>query len=327
MKNGIEVFKQFAQLTRLYALAPTLASCLVILSYAHSRDNFTILNFALLTFALCCVHLGANLFDDLIDVKLKLKQGYKLNEIHFDSIVPKAKLILNETFSFKKIYAILSILFSIALLVGIYFAITTDWKVLIFAFFGAILSLFYPISPKYYLGEVSIGLIYGPLMILGGYFALCGDIHPCLPLISTVIFLTTITLLHADNLMDYEHDIKESRKTICVLLKNKSLSILILKYIIILAYALITLGVLFKYLNPHTLYVYFTLPIAVKLIESMQDYIDIKNVEFKPRWYWGPFENWSEIEKNNIAFYMFRFLLARNYLFFFALFLSIGTSI
>lgn len=319
--------KNLMQLTRFHALAPTIASCLVVLSFAHTQTSFTFINFLLLTFALCCVHLGANLFDDFIDVKLKIKQGMKLNEVHFDTIVPKAKLIINETFSFKQVTIILSILFSIALLIGFYFAYITDWKVLIFALLGAILSLFYPIAPKYCLGEVSVGLIYGPLMILGGYYALCGSIHPYLHLISCIIFLTTITLLHADNLMDYEHDIKEGRKTICVLLKDKNLSILTLNYIIILAYALVTIGVFLGYLNPHTLYVYLTLPIAVKLMESMKEYIEIKNVEFKPRWYWGPFENWEEIEKNNIAFYMFRFLLARNYLFFFALFLSIGSNI
>ena len=72
------------------------------------------------------------------------------------------------------------------------------------------------------------------------------------------------------------------------------------------------------------LYVFLTLPIATKLLESIKDYINIKDVEFKPRWYWGMFENWENIKKQNIAFYMFRFYLARNFSFFFALFASIG---
>ena len=79
-----------------------------------------------------------------------------------------------------------------------------------------------------------------------------------------------------------------------------------------------------KEFNPKMLYVFLTLPIATKLLESMKDYINIKDVKFETRWYWGMFENWEQINKLNIAFYMFRFYLARNFLFFFAIFAAIG---
>ena len=59
----------------------------------------------------------------------------------------------------------------------------------------------------------------------------------------------------------------------------------------------------------------------------MKDYININDVELKPRWYWGFFENWETIKENKIEFFMFRFYLARNYAFFFALFAAVGAMI
>ena len=92
-------------------------------------------------------------------------------------------------------------------------------------------------------------------------------------------------------------------------------------YIIVLA------GVLLNIFNSKMLYVFLTLPIATKIISSMKEYIEIKDVKFKPRWYFGFFENWKEIQNAKLEFFMFRFYLARNFSFWFALFASIGGMI
>ena len=49
-------FQNFAELTRMYALGMTIASCLIIFSYAYYSEKFSFFNFFLLTFALCLVH-------------------------------------------------------------------------------------------------------------------------------------------------------------------------------------------------------------------------------------------------------------------------------
>ena len=322
-----ENIKKFAELTRAYALGVTFASILPILAFAQYSEKFNLINFLLLVIALCCVHLGANLFDDYIDVKRKIDKGICLNNIHFNSFVPKARLILNNTFSFKKINIILAALFIIPILVGIYFAFVSGWQVLLFAAIGGILTLLYPCSSKYYCAEIIIGLIYGPLMIMGGYFALTGEFNSSLFLLSWAIFFAVIVLLHTHNLMDWEFDEIEGKKTLCLLSKTKVNAIKVLKGMIFASYFIILFGVLTSNLNPHTLYVFLTLPIATKLQESVNDYINIIDVKFTPRWYYGFFENWKEIEEKNIAFFMYRFYLARNFSLFFALFAAIGTVV
>ena len=314
----------FLQLTRAYSLSVTIASCLVILSYAHYSENFSWFNFIVMTIALCSIHLGANLFDDYIDVKTKLKKGIALKDIYFNSFTPKAKLITQEIYSLNQVKTILMTLFGIGLLSGLYFTLITGWQVLIFALIGGILTLFYPISSRYYLAEITIGLIYGPLIIMGGYFGLSGEFNSDLLLFSFAIFFSTLVLLHTHNIMDWEFDIKENKNTLAILCKTKENAIKALKYMIVLSYAIIVLGVLNLNFNPDMLYVFLTLPIATKLLESIKDYINIKDVKFEPRWYWGFFENWKEIKSEKIDFFMFRFYLARNFSLFFAIFASIG---
>lgn len=322
-----KIISNFVELTRAYALPVTLASCIVIWAFSHFYIDFSYFNFVLLVFALCCVHLGANLFDDYVDVKSKLKTVNSLSEISFERFTLKADLILKEVFSFKEVEIVISSLFLFAILIGIYFAFTVTPYVLIFALLGAIFALFYPISSKYYLGEIVIGMIYGPLMINGGYLAMTGELNSNVAYVSFAIFFAVVVLLHTDNLMDWEFDVKENKKTLCILSGNKTKAILNLKIIIACAYLIICFGVLNGSLNPNSLYVFLTLPIATKLTESLKDYINIKDVEFIPRWYYGPFENWKKIKENKIDFFMYRMYLGRNFALFFAIFLAVGTIV
>ncbi len=316
----------FMELTRAYSLPVTIAPLMIVYSYAQFYENFSLLNMLILTVALCMVHLGANLFDDFIDVKLKLRECHNLGKVHFSSFFNKARLIKDETYSFCEIKKILCVLFGISSIIGIYFAMTSSPCVLIFMALGGILCLIYPISSKYYLSETIIGIIYGPLIILGGFLALIGEINTGLIYPSIAMFFAIIVLLHTHSIMDWEFDRIEGKNTLAILSKSKTNAIEVLRTIIALSYFTIYIGIETLNINPKTLYVFLTLPIAVRLIESLKDYINIKDVEFYPRWYYGFFENWEEIKKNNIAFFMFRFYLARNYVFFFALFLAIGAN-
>jgi len=320
---NMELVSKLFELTRAYSLTMTLASCLIILSYACYSEKFSFLNFGLLVIAICAIHLGSNLFDCYIDVKKKLKEGFSFENMIFSN-ERKARLIRNGEFSLKQVEIIFSTLFLIGSLIGLYFAFISGWQVLLFALLGGILCLFYPISSRYYLAEITVGLIFGPIAIMGGYFALTGDFNSNLFLLSWVIFFTTIILLHTHNIMDWEFDINNNKNTLAILTKNKHNAIYALKLMIIASYALITIGVLALHFNPKMLYVFLTLPIATKLLESINDYINIKDVKFEPRWYWGMFENWQNIKEQKIDFFMFRFYLARNFAFYFALFASLG---
>ena len=322
----MDLLKNLMELVRFYSLNMTLASCFVIYSYANYYENFSFFNFLLIVIAMCCMQMGANLFDCYIDVKEQLKEGVSFENMVF-STDRKARLIRNGTFSLRQVEIILITLFLIASLIGLYFIITSDWKIIFYAITGGLLSLFYPISSKYNMSDIIVGLIFGPLMIMGGFYALTNNFDWNLFLLSWAIFFTTIILLHTHNIMDWEFDEKEGKNTFARMTGSKENALKALKWMIILSYGIVVFGVLMLNFNPKMLYAFLTLPIATKLLESMKDYININNVDFKPRWYWGAFENWEEIKERNLDYFMFRFYLARNFSFFFALFVSIGAMI
>lgn len=320
----MELVKKFMELTRAYSLLVTFASCFVIYSFAHYCEKFTMINFIFLVVALCCVHLGANLFDDYMDVKRQLRQGKKLNEVNFNGFLPKAALIRNGFFSIKTVRYIIMGLLVFATGIGCTFAIYSGWQVLLFMLAGGILTLLYPESSRYYCAELIIGLIFGPLMIMGGFYALTGEFDLRLLIISIAIMFATLTLLHCHSIMDWEFDIQDGKKTLALMSGSKTNAIKLLAVMVSIPYIIVLAGVLMNEFNKTMLYVFLTLPIATKLISSMKDYIMVKDVKFIPRWYWGFFENWKTIQNNHIDFFMFRFYLARNFSFFFALLAAVG---
>lgn len=314
----------FMELTRAYSLGMTFASFFIVLSYAVYDVNFSILKFLILLIAVCCLHMFTNLFDDYIDIKSKLKEGFSFEQMQF-STDRKARLIRNNTFSIKQVETILTTLLFIAFMIGAYFFFVAGWQVILFAILGGLLCVLYPISSKYFLAEINVGLVFGPILIMGSYFALTSKFNFQLFLLSWTIFFTTIILLHVHNIMDWEFDEKEGKNTLARLVKTKLNAILVLRWLIIISYLIVFFGILTLQFNPHTVYVFVTLIIATKLTESMHDYINIKDVKFEPRWYYGPFENWEKIKELKLDYFMYRFYLARNFSFFFALLAAIGT--
>ena len=57
---------------------------------------------------------------------------------------------------------------------------------------------------------------------------------------------------------------------------------------------------------------FVTTPMAVELIQSLKKYIALDNSNLTPRWWMGIMENWDEVKKHNIQYFMYRFYLARN---------------
>ncbi len=319
----MEFFKNIMDLTRAYTLPMTFASCCVIFSYAHFYFNFSYFDFFILLIAFCILQMAANLFDDYIDIKSKLNNGVKLEEIKFAS-ARKAVLIKNKTFSINQVEMILSFLFLTASLIGAYFVLHSGAMILLFVLAGAVCLLFYPKSSSCCLSEIITGFVFGPLMINAGFYALIGEFNFNLFLLSIAIFFTTNVLLHTHNIMDWEFDVENNKKTFAILLKNKPNAITALKWMMIIPYLIVVFGVFNLNFSPRMLYVFFTLPVAARLQKSIKDYINIKDVKFIPKWYYGPFENWDKIKENKMDYFMYRFYLARNFALFFAIFASIG---
>ena len=307
----IKALKNFAELTRAYSLGASLAPYFVAFCWAFVSEFYAI-DAVLSLVAVVFLHLGFNLYDDFIDVILKLQKGERLSEINFDGGKEKARLIINGTFPLIAVCAIIFALFSIASVIGVYFYILHGTTVLKIAALTAFLGLIYPISAKFYLSEIIISLIFGVLLTKGVYLAITGWSSTNLFLFSIALALIITPIAHVHSIMDWEFDEKNNKHTLARLCSTKKNAVTALGVMICGAYLILGVMIALNYVPPLMLVTFLTAPIGFELVKSADDYINMVDVEFKPRWWFGPMENWAHIKQAGNAFFMYRFYLARN---------------
>lgn len=312
-------FKTFKTLTRMYTLPMSTIPYLVgFFAYLAINIPFVfnvLLNGIIGFLGVSAAHLFANLFDDYIDIKKQLNLGIPLNEINFKS-KRKARAILNGDATMDDAKKVLIWLGILAALTALYFiSITRSPIIFYYIIPTVILTLFYPLSSKYGLSETVIGIIFGPLLIHGFCHVLTGSPSYIVFLISIASGIITSILAITQGIMDYEFDEPTGKKSLPVIIKDKKASIGLIAGLIAISY-IITFATLSSSLILGTLLalvpILLSLAIGIKLISSLNEYINIKDVQFVPKWYFGFMENWEEIKANNFCFYMYRFYLARN---------------
>ena len=173
MNRVAEFFKfWFIQVSRGYTLPMSITNWLVVFSLAFfNGGNWLYGILALLGFA--SAHMGTNVFDDFID-HIKGVPKQKCKTVHID----------NGQTNLKAILILALIYFAMALFIGIFLFIKCGWIVLGLAAAGGIIALLYPFSNRFGLGELAVGLTFGPLLFAGVYYVMLGRISVQAMLIS-----------------------------------------------------------------------------------------------------------------------------------------------
>jgi 1,4-dihydroxy-2-naphthoate octaprenyltransferase len=123
--------------------------------------------------------------------------------------------------------------------------------------------------------------------------------------------------------MDYEPDLKVGKMTLAVLLKNKSMMLIVLGLFLSISYVLVGYGIFAHILSAYYWAVMITLPMAFGLLYLMIQFKKNPHKKFAPRFWMGPMPNWERIEKAGISWFMVRWCLARNLLSLFCLIIMI----
>ncbi len=330
-KNFQENINQFIELTRGYTLLTSMAPWFVAAAAASvSAHYYSDIKIKLFTtflsfIAIICVHLGVNLFDDYIDINKKIKGGILLRDIKFEEKARnKGRLIIDGTFSLAKVRTILCILFGVGIAAGAFFTYLYGIRIPVIAAITGVLCVLYPFSSKFYLGEIIIGTIFGPLLVNGTYIALCGRFSVPLLILSFAVGLMIIVLSEAHNVMDFDYDKKAGKKTLCTLIGTKKGSLALIAFEILIAYMIVIyLAVSGQFSYWILLSILFTAPLSVKLIVSLNDYNNVKDLKFIPKWYLGPMENWDIVQREALEYFMYRFYIARNIGFIFCVTLAV----
>jgi len=253
--------------TRPWSFTMTAISVGVGGAVAALDGAFDVWLFLLTLVGAVCVHGATNLINDYFDYKSGVDRPgapttlYRPHPLVQGLISPRAVLWVSAG------------LYAIAAIIGLALLALKGAGLLWFILVGAIASFFYtagPIKYKYLaLGELAVLLMWGPVIVGGTYFVQRGSLSLDAVLISVPFGLLVALVLLANNLRDIDYDRSAGIATLGTLLGQQKTRVLY-QGLILLAYLAIALLIALKILSPWGLLVFFSAPVAFRLIRTLQ---------------------------------------------------------
>ncbi len=166
---------------------------------------------------------------------------------------------------------------ALAFAVGIYLTFQTAWPILLFSFLGFLGAYFYvgpPIRWAYRgFGELTIGLCYGPFMVLGSYYLQVGTVGFVPFFVSLVGGLSIFCLAVLNEIPDYYQDRLVGKRNLVVRL-GKQKAIVLLKSCLAGLFILLASGVVLKIVPLFAIAAAVTLPWILKSIKCVEKNYD-----------------------------------------------------
>lgn len=305
--------------SRIFSLPMTILSWLVIFVFSLINSGNIFYGFVAF-WGLCFAHLGTNLIDDYFDYKSLIKMvDFDKSEYLKNSQKTKCRYLVNGMMTTTKLILMACVYFGLALLSGLFLYIKCGQGVGVYALIGAIIILLYPFVSRICIAELAVALAYGPVLFSGVYYVMTGAYSWEVVLLSFPTMIMTVVLLYVHMVMDYDFDINEGKKTIANSFDSQLDSLIILKYLLIIAYLLLPALCVFDILDWQVFIVWLTIPMAIDLYKSLEIFsTDPSSVPDK-KWYHFPMERMNEFKKRGEDAFMTRMLQARNLMIYFSL--------
>jgi 1,4-dihydroxy-2-naphthoate octaprenyltransferase len=272
-------------------------------------------------------HLGLNLLDDYFDYRGgAVARRKELQDGGMRARMGKCAY-LDQGATLEDTRRVAIIFIAVALVLGALVLAIRGWEVLIFAGCALVLGLAYagpPLRLSYHgLGELVIGVIFGPLVVIASYFVICGHIDSIAVWASIPTGLLALNIVHTHAIMDFGPDKAAKRTTLAVLLGSQKLAAFFGAAFIVLAYGAVVTGVVLGFLPVLSLLVLLTLPMAVELVRLVLRYAADHASTFTYRRWMGPMERWDAIVARGVDWFMIRWYLSRNLLMAFVIILAV----
>ena len=229
---------------------------------------------------ICAAHLGMNLADDYFDYKHDTRLRSDINSNSIRARMEKCHYLKRESdeIASDKVtvqqlgWAIVGFL-SFAALMGC-IAFVAQWLIhgwqgamgiVIYAILGLVIGISYsgkPLELGYHgLGELVIGMMFGPLNMLGVQAAVTGSPFSWEMLCMSVAIGCMVTnIVYVHSVMEVDADATLGKMTFARLLGNKTAMIIFIGIFAMLPFALLTLGIALGWWSPWYLLTLLTLP-------------------------------------------------------------------
>jgi 1,4-dihydroxy-2-naphthoate octaprenyltransferase len=225
--------------------------------------------FVLLLLGMILTHGATNAINDYFDHRHGVDRPGSATALY------RKHPILEETFQPGQVLAFAMALYGLSLAIGIYLTVRSGWPVLLFILGGGLASFFYTGGPIKYkhrgLGELSVFLMWGPLMVTACTFVLTrgwpGTGRVVLASLPQGLWVALV--LFANNLKDIGYDRETGVVTLANLMGKERATA---AYMAALGaiYSLVAAEVLAGVLSPWTLLVFASIPLSLKLAISLK---------------------------------------------------------
>jgi 1,4-dihydroxy-2-naphthoate octaprenyltransferase len=242
------------------SVIPVLVGLTSALLFFPGNINWLLLPVVLIAAVL--FHTGGNLISEYFDYYYAVDREETLGG---------SRILVDGLLTPKQILNAGILTFAVGFLLGLILVYVRGLDILWLGLFGLIAGVFYTMKPfkfKYIaLGDVLIFLAFGPVLVLGSYFALTGDINWNPVWLSIPIGFLVVGILHANNTRDIKFDKEANIKTFAGLIGINGAKI---EYYFLVVGAYISTGVLIAtgFVGWYAALVLLSLPVAIKNMKS-----------------------------------------------------------
>ena len=313
---------------RYVSLPQSLLPCLLAISLASSSADFSWGLGVLSIVGVVLAHFGMNLADDYFDYK---KDNGNVREVLADagmrSRIAKCSYLTSGAATVKQLAGAIAVYLFLALVCGAVIFYFRGMNILYIALIAGFLGINYsgyPLRLGYYgLGELLIGIMFGPLLMMGVYMSASGELSESVIAISCAVGFLVMNIVYTHAIMDLEPDKAIGKMTLARLFVKRPLMLLWSAICMFAPFVIISALVYLGMISYWNLLVLLLLPMAIGLYISVCKFAYNKPVELKPKWWMGPMELWDKITEAGIQWFMIRWYMCRNLVTFFCLILTV----
>jgi 1,4-dihydroxy-2-naphthoate polyprenyltransferase len=263
--NELDVFSKWLISTRAAVLIMTFISASLAGLFAFRAGHFEFLPWLALAFGLVMAHAANNIFNDYTDFMRGVDKDNYFRTIYGAQPIASGLMTRREHLTY---FAVTG---ALALLAGIYLIAINAWDPVIWILLGsgAFFVLFYTWPLKgFALGELAVLIVWGPLMIGGGYYVFSHQWDWNVVVASLPYVLGVTTVIFGKHIDKIEVDRAKKIYTLPVLIGEKAARYSVL-VMMILPYLFTGYLVAIKFFTPVMLVVFLALPTFFKVYPAL----------------------------------------------------------
>ena len=259
----LDVISRWLIATRAAVLIMTFISAAIAGLLAALAGQFDLGKWALVAVGLVFAHATNNLLNDRSDFMRGVDKDNYFRTQYGPQPLEQGLMTSREHLTYAAVTGL------IALAAGLALTFMTGWLTLVLMAAGAIFVLFYTWPLKYIgLGEIAVLIVWGPLMIGGGYYVITGAWDWNVVIASLPYALGVTTVIYGKHIDKLKEDQAKKIHTLPVVIGEKAARISVL-VMIALEYLAVIFLVIIGFFSPLMLIVLLALPSLRRVIPML----------------------------------------------------------